>query len=204
MAEADSGFYLTNYESVRDGRLDVNLFSVVSLDEADVLRSYGSKTFQTFMDLFQSVRFRLVATATPSPNRFKELIHYAGFLGIMDTGQGIDADFQARQHAGQQPDAVSAQGARILVVAEFGAIFLQRPSDLGHDDTGYDLPPLNVHWHEPPTDHSAAGEDRDGQVLMFRDAAIGVTAAASENATAFRRVSSACCRSCASTRTTTG
>ncbi len=23
-----------------------------------------------------------VATATPSPNRYKELIHYAGFLGI--------------------------------------------------------------------------------------------------------------------------
>ena len=36
------GLYLTNYESVRDGRLDVNEFNAVSLDEASVLRSYGS------------------------------------------------------------------------------------------------------------------------------------------------------------------
>ena len=34
------GIYLTNYESVRDGKLDVDLFSAVSLDEASVLRSF--------------------------------------------------------------------------------------------------------------------------------------------------------------------
>ena len=44
----DCDFYLTNYESVRDGKLDVNLFSAVSLDEASVLRSFGSDTYQTF------------------------------------------------------------------------------------------------------------------------------------------------------------
>lgn len=83
------GFYITNYESVRDGKLDVNLFTVISLDEASVLRSYGSKTYQEFLCLFDQVPFRFVATATPSPNRYKELIHYAGFLGVMDTGQAL-------------------------------------------------------------------------------------------------------------------
>lgn len=83
------GLYLTNYESVRDGRLDPNLFDAVSLDEASVLRSFGSKTYQTFLALFEAVRYRFVATATPSPNRYKELIHYAGFLGVMDTGQAL-------------------------------------------------------------------------------------------------------------------
>jgi hypothetical protein len=81
------GIYLTNYESVRDGRLSPSLFRATSLDEASVLRSYGSKTFQEFPPLFEPVEFRFVATATPAPNRFKELIHYAGFLRIMDTGQ---------------------------------------------------------------------------------------------------------------------
>ena len=42
------GIWLTNYESIRDGKLDVSLFAVASLDEASVLRSYGSKTFQEF------------------------------------------------------------------------------------------------------------------------------------------------------------
>ncbi|HXE06829.1 MAG TPA: hypothetical protein VN612_02955, partial [Acidobacteriaceae bacterium] len=69
------GIYLTNYESVRDGKLSPSLFDVASLDEADVLRSYGSKTYQEFLTLFDTVRFRFVATATPSPNRKKELIH---------------------------------------------------------------------------------------------------------------------------------
>lgn len=87
-------FYLTNYESIRDGRLDPNLFTVVSLDEASVLRSYGSKTYQEFLLLFGGVKFKFVATATPSPNRYKELIHYAGFLGIMDTGQALTRFFQ--------------------------------------------------------------------------------------------------------------
>jgi hypothetical protein len=33
----ETGIYLTNYESVRDGKLDPRLFSVASLDEASVL-----------------------------------------------------------------------------------------------------------------------------------------------------------------------
>ena len=34
--------FITNYESIRDGRLDPQLFDIVSLDEASILRSYGS------------------------------------------------------------------------------------------------------------------------------------------------------------------
>ena len=83
------GIYITNYESVRDGKLDVNAFTAVSLDEASVLRSYGSKTYQSFLEMFDAVPYRFVATATPSPNRHKELIHYSAFLGIMDSGQAL-------------------------------------------------------------------------------------------------------------------
>lgn len=80
-------FMISNYERVRDGNIDINKFTSVSLDEASVLRSFGSKTYQTFLTMFEKIKYRFVATATPSPNRFKELIHYAGFLGVMDTGQ---------------------------------------------------------------------------------------------------------------------
>ena len=88
------GIYVTNYESVRDGKLDVKIFDAVSLDEASVLRSFGSKTYQEFLGLFADIPYRFVATATPSPNRHKELIHYAGFLGIMDTGAALTRFFQ--------------------------------------------------------------------------------------------------------------
>ncbi len=52
--EADeTGIYITNYETVRDGKLDPRLFNVVCLDEASILRGLGgSKTFREFMRLF--------------------------------------------------------------------------------------------------------------------------------------------------------
>ena len=85
---------ITNYERVRDGDIDPRYFTATSLDEASVLRSFGSKTYQTFLDKFKGVPYKLVATATPSPNRYKELIHYAGYLEIQDTGQSLTMWFQ--------------------------------------------------------------------------------------------------------------
>jgi hypothetical protein len=65
-----TGLYLTNYETVRDGKLNPKLFTVVSLDEAGILRGFGgTKTFREFMKLFEgSGIYRCVATATPLRN----------------------------------------------------------------------------------------------------------------------------------------
>jgi hypothetical protein len=174
------GIYLTNYESVRDGRLDPNLFDAVSLDEASVLRSFGSKTYQTFLTLFDQVKYRFVATATPSPNRFKELIHYAGFLGVMDTGQALTRWFQRDSSKANNLTLYPHKEPEFWVWLNTWAVFLQKPSDLGFDDTGYDLPPMDVVYHEIPVDHSTAPVDRDGQGRLFRGDALGVTGAAAE------------------------
>lgn len=172
--------HLTNYETVRDGKLDPNLFTAASLDEASVLRSYGSKTYQEFLPLFDRVPYRFVATATPSPNRYKELIHYAGFLGIMDTGQALTRFFQRNSEKANDLTLYPHKEDEFWCWVHSWALFIQKPSDLGFSDEGYDLPPLKVNWHEVPTDHSHAGADRDGQVLMFRNTALGVTSAAAE------------------------
>ena len=173
-------FYLTNYESIRDGKLDPNIFCAVSLDEASVLRSYGSKTYQTFLDLFQNVRFRFVATATPSPNRYKELIHYAGFLGIMDTGQALTRFFQRDSTKANNLTLYPHKEREFWLWLNSWAIFLQRPSDLGFDDTGYDLPDMEVIFHEVKSDHSAAGEEKDGQGMLFKNVSLGVSQASGE------------------------
>jgi hypothetical protein len=60
------------------------------------------------------------------------------------------------------------------------AIFLQRPSDLGYSDEGYNLPPLEVHWHEIASDHTTATPENSGQGRLLRNAAIGVQDAARE------------------------
>lgn len=157
------GIYLTNYESIRDGRLDPGLFDVVSLDEASVLRSYGSKTYQTFLSLFDGVPYRFVATATPSPNRYKELIHYAGYLGVMDTGQALTRFFQRDSTQANNLTLYPHKREEFHLWLNTWAAFVQSPADLGHDATGYDLPPLDVQWHEVSPHDDVVQFDRDGQ-----------------------------------------
>lgn len=174
------GIYITNYETVRDGKLDVNEFTAVSLDEAGVLRSFGSKTYQSFLSLFADVAYRFVATATPSPNRYKELIHYAGFLGVMDTGQALTRWFQRDSTQANNLTLYPHKRDEFFMWLNSWSIFLQKPSDLGYSDEGYDLPPLTIDWVEVPVDHSTAGVDRDGQARLFRGGAKDLQGVAKE------------------------
>ncbi len=174
------GIYITNYESVRDGKLDPNEFTAVTLDEASVLRSYGSKTFQTFLDLFTDVAYRFVATATPSPNRYKELIHYAGFLGVMDTGQALTRFFQRDSTQANNLTLYPHKEREFWLWLNTWAVFLQSPADLGFDATGYDLPPLNMTWRVVDVDHGTAAAERDGQGVLLRGGALDLQGAARE------------------------
>lgn len=174
------GLYITNYETVRDGKLDPNIFTAVSLDEAGVLRSFGSKTYQTFLTLFEKVKYRFVATATPSPNRYKELIHYAGFLGVMDTGQALTRFFQRDSTQANNLTIYEHKREEFFMWLNSWSIFLQKPSDLGYSDEGYNLPPLTVEWHAVAVDHTTAAVDRDGQARLFRGGVKDLQGAAKE------------------------
>lgn len=172
--------FITNYESVREGKIRVGRFTVASLDEASVLRSYGSKTFQEFLPLFEAVPYRFVATATPSPNRYKELIHYAGFLGVMDTGQALTRFFQRNSEKANDLQLYPHKEDEFFLWLNSWGVFVQKPSDLGFSDEGYDLPPIEVRWHCVETDISDAGADSNGQQRLIRDNAVGVVEASRE------------------------
>lgn len=179
--DADSQIILTNYERVRDGDIDPARFgSASSLDEASVLRSFGSKTYQTFLDLFKGVPFKLVCTATPSPNKYKELIHYGGYLEVMDTGQALTRFFQRDSTKANNLTLYPHKEDEFWLWISTWALFITKPSDLGYDDTGYALPELDVRYHEIPVDHLAGPTEKDGQTKMFRDAAEGLKEAARE------------------------
>lgn len=176
---SDSPILLTNYERVRDGDIDPHFFTAVSLDEASVLRSYGSKTFQTFMQLFNGVKYKLVATATPSPNKYKELIHYAGFLEILDTGQALTRWFQRDSTKANNLTLYPHKEEEFWLWVSTWALFISKPSDLGYDDTGYDLPPMEVRTHVVYHRYNDA-EDRDGQMKIDNDVAMSLQEAARE------------------------
>ena len=170
---------LTNYERVRDGDIRPDYFTATSLDEASVLRSFGSKTYQTFLDKFKNVPYKLVATATPSPNKYKELIHYAGYLEVMDTGQALTRFFQRDSTKANNLTLYPNMEDEFWMWVSSWALFITKPSDLNpeYSDEGYDLPPLDVRWHELPV-HYGDTADRDGQMQLFQEAAEGLKEAA--------------------------
>jgi DNA modification methylase len=175
------GLYITNYESVREGLIDPDLFAAVSLDEASILRGFGgTKTFREFMRRFDGIRFKFVATATPDPNEYIELLAYAAFLDVMDVGQAKTRFFKRDPQKADHLTIHPHKQQEFWFWLNTWAVFLGRPSDLGFSDEGYDLPPLDVRWHEIPTDHRGAGEEKDGQARLLRNTALGVVDAARE------------------------
>ena len=174
-----SQIVLTNYERVRDGDIRPDYFCATSLDEASVLRSFGSKTYQTFLDKFKNVPYKLVATATPSPNKYKELIHYAGYLEVMDTGQALTRFFQRDSTKANNLTLYPNMEDEFWLWVSSWALFITKPSDLNpeYSDAGYVLPPLQVNWHEIPV-HYGDTANKDGQVQLFTEAAAGLKEAA--------------------------
>ena len=63
------------------------------------------------------------------------------------------------------------------------ALFVTKPSDITqneNDDVGYILPELDLRWHEIPTNHENAGAEKDGQLKLFKDTALGLEQSAKE------------------------
>lgn len=193
----DTGIYITNYETIRDGKMDPRLFNAASLDEAVVLKGFGgSKTFREFMRLFTGdagpngdrrgtdcVPYRFVATATPSPNEYIELLSYADFLGIMDVSQAKTRFFKRDSTQADKLTLHPHKEEEFWLWVASWALFVSKPSDLtgnDEDDAGYEMPDLDLRWHELPVDHSEAKPNKKGEYQLFREANLGVQEAAKE------------------------
>jgi hypothetical protein len=144
-SDCDDGTNITNYQKL--DHFDVSQFGGVILDESSILKSRDGHYAMKMIGEFQSIPFRLAATATPSPNDFTELGNHAEFLGVMKYTDMLATFFVH--------DGGSTQNWRLKGHAENEfwkwmaqwSVMLRKPSDLGYDNTGYDLPPLNYHNH---------------------------------------------------------
>lgn len=170
--ECTSDIMITNYERVRDGDIDVTYFKATSLDEAAVLRSFGSKTYQEFLKKFNGIPYKLVATATPDPNKYKELIHYAGYLEIMDTGQALTRFFQRDSTKANNLTLYPHKEEEFWLWVSSWAVFVSKPSDINpeYSDEGYDLPPLKINYHRLTKKKDELSVDKFGQSKLFDEA----------------------------------
>ena len=178
--EAKENILLTNYERVRDSDdWDMKYFVATSLDESSILKSYGSKTFTTFMPKFKGVRFKMVATAVPAPNRLKELIHAAGYLEISDTGAVLTKFFKRDSTKANNLTLYPSMADQFWMWLSTWSLVFTKPSELdpSFPDDGYILPDLTVNWHELPIEYGKTIED-NGQFRLFEEAGLGLKQAA--------------------------
>lgn len=156
-ADVVPGINVTNYDRLH--RFDPSAFGAVVLDESSCIKHHTSKTFDTLVEAFSSCPYRLCATATPAPNDWTELGTHAEFLGICTRSEML-AEYFVHDGGETQTWRLKghARGAFWQWVSSWGAL-VRKPSDLGHDDGLYNLPPLTVTEHIVDADGSALVTD---------------------------------------------
>lgn len=139
------GINITNYDRLH--KFNPALFGAVVLDESSCIKHHTSKTLQTLLDAFKDTPFKLCATATPAPNDWTELGTHAEFLGICSQVEML-AEFFVHDGGETQTWRLKKHARHVFWRWVSGwAALVRKPSDLGFDDAGYDLPPLTVSEH---------------------------------------------------------
>lgn len=161
--------YVTNYERIRKGDVKADLFGGVSFDEASILRNLKTETTNYVLKHFSNVNYRFVATATPTPNDFIEILNYADYLGVIDRGHALTRFFQRDSTKAGHLTLYPNKKEEFWKWVSTWAVFINKPSDLGYDDTGYLLPKLN--FHEVCVDNTDTGEvyNKRGERVIFKD-----------------------------------
>lgn len=166
--------YVTNYEKLH--HFDPASFAGVVCDESGILKSFDGKTRADVTRFMRTIQYRLLCTATPSPNDYIELgtsSEALGELGFMDMLarffknnrnncatnmiQGSQPQWRFKGHAERPFWRWVASWARCI----------RTPSDLGFDDGAFILPGLEERTHTVE-----AARPRDG--MLFSVPAIGL------------------------------
>lgn len=158
-----SPIVVTNYQRLH--YFDRDKFGGVVCDESGILKNYDGATREAVTDFMRRIPYRLLCTATPSPNDYIELgtsSEAIGELGFMDM---LNRFFKQASgvwvRAFQREQAIEG-----LAVGGFGkyrfrghaqhdfwrwvcswARAVRMPSDLGFENDGYILPPLRTVEH---------------------------------------------------------
>lgn len=139
------GINIVNYDRMH--RIDLARFKVAALDESSCIKHSDSKTFAALTKAFADTPFKLCGTATPAPNDWTELGTHAEFLGVCTRPEML-AEYYCHDGGETQKWRLKkhARSAYWRWAASWAAL-VRHPRDLGYEQDGYDLPPLNLHQH---------------------------------------------------------
>lgn len=151
-SECSIGVNVTNYQKI--DHFDVASFGGIVLDESSILKSVDGHYRTRLIEECSSIPFRLAATATPAPNDFMELGNHAEFLGVMSYTDMLSTFFV---HDGGDTQKWRLKGHAEDEFWKWMAswsVMLRKPSDLGYDNSGYNLPPLIQNQHIVGVDYA--------------------------------------------------
>lgn len=143
--EVSGNIQITNYEKLH--KVDPRVYSGVVLDESSILKNFAGKFKNQIIESFAKTPFKLCCSATPSPNDYTEIGNHADFLNVCSRSEMLSTYFVH--------DSGSTQDWRLKGHAEkpffkwlaSWACMINKPSDIGFDDTGFILPPMTITEH---------------------------------------------------------
>lgn len=165
----DPQIYITNYERVRMGDIDPAKFCGVSMDEASILRNLKTETTNYVLSHFKKVPYRFVATATPTPNDYIEILNYADYLGVISRGHALTRFFQRDSTKAGHLTLYPNKKKEFWQWVSTWAVFINKPSDLGYSDEGYIMPAVNIIEHCIDTVTKESYINKSGELVMFKD-----------------------------------
>lgn len=160
-----SAIYVTNYERLH--YFDSSKFGGVVCDESSILKNFKGATKQEVTKFMRKLPYRLLATATASPNDYIELgtsSEALGYLGYMDMLNKFFKNEQNNSSVGRHYGKKQLWRFKGHAEDHFWrwvvswARAVRKPSDLGYSDDGYILPPMYEREHVIKASNPREGE----------------------------------------------
>jgi len=145
--------HVTNYERLQT--MPASTFDAIVLDESSILKQSTGATRTMLIDWARDIPYRLACSATPAPNDPEELTNQSEWLGRMSRTHMLAAYFIHEQDGWRLKG--HARRPMMQWMAQW-AVALTKPSDVGGDDTGYNLPGLHVIPEIVESDIEAEGQ----------------------------------------------
>lgn len=171
-----SKIVVCNYERLE--HFNKNDFDCVILDESSILKNYDGERRNQITTFLKTVKYRFLATATPSPNDFIELgtsseaLGYLGYTDMLTKFFKNNEDTISPVNIGTQWILKGHAKESFFQWVSGWSISMRKPSDLGFSDDKYILPELITNFHSVKNEQNMVIND---QIMLFNNIARRLT-----------------------------
>lgn len=157
---------INNYEQLQN--IDVSIYGGIALDEGSIIKNHEGAYRNLIIESFKNTPYKSIWSATPAPNDPMEIGNYSEFLDVLPRNEMLAMYFV---HDGGETSKwrIKKHAEKLFWQwVSTWAVMFQHPKDIGFEQDGYDLPPLNL------IERKVITEKRDNGQL-FNSTAVSAT-----------------------------